>query len=131
MSCKNCGQRGKKHWKTPTRWRLVYAISKKQKGSLSTELHRLELQLNRLNINQDNLAANLAEAYGEDWMQEVEADWALPAASAPRDFTAKTQLKALEPVNLQAIEDYQTLKERVDFLSQQLTDLNRARESLT
>lgn len=102
----------------------------KREGELLTELHRLELQINRLNINRDNLAANLTEVYGEDWQQEVQSEWELPAHPRQEILRLKTQMKALEPVNLQAIEDYQTLKERVDFLSQQLTDLNAARESL-
>lgn len=102
----------------------------KLEGELLTELHRLELQINRLNINRDNLTANLAEVYGEDWWQEVQTDWALPAHPRQEILRLKTQMKALEPVNLQAIEDYQNLKQRVDFLSQQLTDLTTARESL-
>lgn len=102
----------------------------KQEGELLTELHRLELQINRLNINRDNLTANLTEAYGEDWRQEVETGWELPAHPRQEILRLKTRMKALEPVNLQAIEDYQNLKQRVDFLAQQLTDLTTARESL-
>jgi chromosome segregation protein len=103
----------------------------KEEGELLTELHRLELQLNRLKINQENMTANLAEAYGEDWAQAVEENCALPAHPRQEILRLKTQLKALEPVNLQAIEEYENLKERVEFLSKQLTDLTDARDSLT
>ncbi|NLY91997.1 MAG: chromosome segregation protein SMC [Firmicutes bacterium] len=109
------------------RWRDL----QKTESELLTELHRLELQLNRIKINQDNLTANLNEAYGEDWAQEVQPAYVLPPHPRQEILRLKTQLKALEPVNLQAIEEYQNLKERVDFLSRQLADLTEARESLT
>ena len=90
----------------------------------------LELQINRLKINRDNLVANLGDAYGENWQQDVQPDFPLPPQPKQKILRLKTQLKALEPVNLQAIDEYQSLSQRVDFLSQQLTDLTTARESL-
>ena len=102
----------------------------KQEGEFLAELHRLELQINRLKINRDNLAANLADVYGESWQQDVQPELTLPPHPKQEILRLKTQMKALEPVNLQAIEEYQGLKQRVDFLSQQLTDLTTARESL-
>lgn len=127
-------QRQRAAWQTAldhvNQMEICLRQQQKQEGELLTELHRLELQLNRLNINRDNLVANLMEVYGEDWRQEVQTDWVLPAHPRQEILRLKTQMKALEPVNLQAIEDYQNLKQRVDFLSQQLTDLTNARESL-
>ena len=42
----------------------------------------------------------------------------------------KQKLRALEPVNLLAIEEYEKNKERLSFIEAQLTDLNAARENL-
>ena len=51
------------------------------------------------------------------------ADWQAPSHPRLEITRCKRKMKELEPVNLQAIEEYQALKERVDFLSQQITDL--------
>ncbi|HEY8391852.1 MAG TPA: chromosome segregation protein SMC [Capillibacterium sp.] len=113
------------------RMEIGWREQQKEESELLTDLHRLELQLNRLKMNRDNLTANLTEAYGEDWAREVQPDYVFPSHPRQEILRLKTQLKALEPVNLQAIEEYRNLKERVDFLSRQLADLTEARESLT
>ncbi|NLW56684.1 MAG: chromosome segregation protein SMC [Firmicutes bacterium] len=102
----------------------------RKNGEIVSELHRLELQLNRLRMNEESISTNLSEAYGEDWALEAIADWQAPSHPRLEITRCKRKMKELEPVNLQAIEEYQALKERVDFLSQQITDLTEARESL-
>jgi chromosome segregation protein len=42
----------------------------------------------------------------------------------------KQRLRALEPINLLAIDEYDRTRERLSFLDEQLMDLNNARESL-
>ena len=102
----------------------------RKSGEIVAELHRLELQLNRLRMNEENIVANLSEAYGDDWAAEATPTWQAPPHPKLEITRYKMKMKELEPVNLQAINEYRALKERVDFLSQQITDLTEARESL-
>ncbi len=102
----------------------------KQHGEEVAFLHRLDLQINRLKISADNMSTNLIEVYGEGWQQELSINWVAPSNPKHEITCFKRQMKEIEPVNLQAIAEYQALKERVDFLSQQLTDLTASRESL-
>lgn len=102
----------------------------RKNGEVVAELHRLDLQLNRLKLNEENISTNLSEIYGETWLMETISDWQAPANPKQEISRCKRIMKEIEPVNLQAIGEYKALKERVDFLSQQLTDLTAARESL-
>ena len=102
----------------------------RKSGEIVAELHRLELQLNRLRMNAETITLNLSEAYGENWAAEATSAWQGPSHPKLEITRYKRKMKELEPVNLHAINEYQALKERVDFLSQQITDLTDARESL-
>lgn len=53
-----------------------------------------------------------------------------PAALAREIESLRSQIRALGPVNVEAREDYQSLRERYDFLERQVGDLETAEESL-
>jgi len=53
-----------------------------------------------------------------------------PGSLEPRIERLRTQLKRLGPVNIEAQTDYESLRERHDFLSGQVEDLKGAEESL-
>ncbi len=102
----------------------------RQSGELLAELHRVDLQINRLKINEENTIFKLNEAYGENWKQGANENLVLPSNPKQVIIKLKRQMKEMEPVNLQAINEHQVLKDRVDFLSKQNSDLIEARESL-
>ena len=99
-------------------------------GTRTAELHRLELQTNRLRAEQEKIEAHLVEVYGETWQTGVYPDYPLPDNAKKEIEQLKRRLKEMEPVNLQAIEDYEKQKERESFLSKQYDDLVSAKASL-
>lgn len=99
-------------------------------GSRTAELHRLELQANKFHAQQENIETHLNEVYGEDWQTEVLPDYPLPNNAKQKMEELKRKLKEMEPVNIQAIEEYEKQKERESFLSKQYDDLISAKASL-
>lgn len=97
---------------------------------LQSQLHRLELLINDRNSEIEHLQTNLVEHYGEDWQERLDSNWQEPENSLGMISRLKTQLKELGQVNLAAIEDYQQLRERYEFLTAQADDLTKAGESL-
>ena len=102
----------------------------KRRGEITASAHRVELQLNRLRLQEENLHAYLLEIYGGDWASRVQEDWHEPPGVKRRISGLKKEIKEMGPVNLQAIEDYEKLTERIDFLSNQHEDLTVARAKL-
>lgn len=103
--------------------------------ALSDAQHRCqqgEVEEARLEQEQEGLVARLAEQY------ELTAAEALPRAlpeeetefARARIAALREQIRELGPVNLQAIEDYRTARERLDFLQAQEADLQEAKASL-
>ncbi len=92
----------------------------------------LEIALAKIEGEMTGLSEKLFNEYNLT-LPEIEA---LPhtvasVAKARADLDEKkTRLRALEPVNLLAIEEFDKSKERLSFIEAQLTDLNSARESL-
>lgn len=101
-----------------------------RRGELTSLLHRVELETNKILMKQENLTAQLLEEYGENWRAKVEADWLPEPGCRQAIARLKKQLKEMEPVNLQAIEDYEKMAERVNFLTRQYEDLTAARVNL-
>lgn len=112
------------------------AIEEKIKGihlttaALQQQLHRVELQLNRSKMMIESHNQHLVESYGLDWDQLVLEDWTPPVNPQNRIELLRREIKSLGPVNVAAIEEYQRLQERHDFLQQQFADLKSAKETL-
>lgn len=102
----------------------------KRRGEITAGSHRLELQANRLRIQEENLHGYLQEIYGEEWTCRVQEDWSEPPGVKRRIANLKKEIKEMGPVNLQAIEDYEKMTERMSFLSNQYEDLTAARTKL-
>ncbi len=98
---------------------------------IKNRLYQLQMQNKEADFKFLGLKDRLLEGY------KVELE-ALPPLAEPADAEAlakeiknlKAKLEAYGTVNLVAIEEYDELKKRYDFLIQQQTDLNRAKESL-
>lgn len=95
-------------------------------------LHQLEVRVNRLDVELDNLLKNLAEDY------EISYELAKERYAAPEDVAGahavvrdlKRQIQQLGDVNLGAIEEYERVSERYDFLNRQKNDLVDAKNAL-
>lgn len=104
-----------------------YYMNKQEKT-----LKELEIKLNTTNIRLDNLLISLGEEYNmtyeaakEKYQLEVEEDI---ARSKVKEL--KSLIKELGYVNVEAIEEYEKVKERYDFLNGQREDLKQAEDTL-
>jgi chromosome segregation protein len=102
-------------------------------GVLQGELERLHMGLAQTETEIRNVKENFTEAYSRDLMEFETRMFELnvPIATLREGLAAQKQkLKDLGSVNLMAPEEYAEVKERYDFLSGQLGDLEKARSDL-
>ena len=99
-------------------------------NSLQGQVHRLELQINKNRMAYDSLSQHMTESYGADWTSFLQHNWVAPPKPREHIETLRRNIRALGPVNVGAVEEYQRLKERSDFLQHQFTDLKNAKETL-
>ena len=104
-----------------------YHINSKEKS-----LKELEIKLNTTNIKLDNLLISLGEEYNltfeaaiNKYKLEIEES---VARSKVKEL--KHLIKELGYVNIEAIEEYERVKERYDFLIKQKEDLKQAEDTL-
>jgi chromosome segregation protein len=102
-------------------------------GGLQGELERLHLSLAQTETEIRNIKENFTEQYSRDLMEFETRMFELhtPVAELRESLSVlKQRLKDLGSVNLMAPEEYAEVKERYDFLSGQLADLEKARADL-
>src|SRR5690606_34494689 len=95
-------------------------------------VHQLEVRVNRLDVELENLLKNLAEDY------EMSYELAKERYPVPEDIIGtqaivrdvKRQISQLGDVNLGAIEEFERVSERYNFLNSQRDDLVEAKETL-
>jgi chromosome segregation protein len=109
--------------------------TKEQRAQLrqvEEQLRQTEISLNRLDVELDNLLRTLAEEYelGFELAKERYPVPEDPAAAQQEVRELKRQISLLGEVNLGAIEEYERVKERHDFLSTQKDDLIEAKSAL-
>ncbi|CAM3699797.1 chromosome segregation protein SMC [Mesobacillus zeae] len=105
---------------------------KRQYRGMSEILKDEEVKLNRLDVDLDNRIAHLREEYllsyeaaREQYPLEV------PAEEARRRVKLiKLAIEELGSVNIGAIEEYERVSERYEFLLEQKTDLQEAKDTL-
>ncbi len=106
--------------------------TRKQLKIVEDGLHQTEVKLNRLDVELNNLLAQLSEEY------EVSYEWAKSQIQPVEDIQEakkqvkqlKTSIQALGEVNIGAIEEFERVSERYHFLSTQKNDLVSAKASL-
>ena len=104
-----------------------------QLGRFQAELERIHLTLAQTDTEIRNIKDNFRETYSRDLMEFEERMFEIRVpVQELRDRLQdrRTKLKDLGSVNLMAPEEYAEVKERYDFLSGQLADLEKAREDL-
>ncbi len=100
--------------------------------AVEDEMRKTEIQVNRLDVELENILAKLLEEY-ELTYEQAKQRYGLPedvAATGEQVRGLKRQIVELGEVNLGAIEEYQRVNERYEFLTEQQNDLIEAKTAL-
>ena len=101
-----------------------------ERETYSEEIHNRELRIAELKLNADNLYRQIGEEYNWDLKQEqIDETYEFEKDEQEID-TLKQRIKNLGPVNLLALKEYESEKERLDFLKKQHDDLTEAKQNL-
>ena len=101
-------------------------------NNLNEELRNKEIEAGKLEVKLDNLLSNLNSEYNLTYENAIE-NYTLdmdPDIARSRVNKLKRELNSLGNVNLGAIEEYDRLKTRYDFLTHQESDLTASSEEL-
>jgi chromosome segregation protein len=102
-------------------------------GAIQVDIERLHLGLAQVETEIRNVKENFSEQYSRD-LREYERrmfEIRTPVTELKDRLTSfRQKLKDLGSVNLMAPEEYAEIKERYDFLSGQMADLEKARQDL-
>jgi len=101
--------------------------------AVQSELETIHLSIAQNETEIKNIKENFLELYSRDLGEYEERMFELrsPVAELRERLSAmRTRLKDLGSVNLMAPEEYKEVKERYDFLSEQMADLVKARDDL-
>jgi len=116
-------------------WKEVEASSKYLRRELEEvrqKIHEEEILASEVQLKLSHLQESMKERYGATLSGSVGA----PPLELPKEEMSlrlaelKSSLEGFGEVNLMAIEEYQELKQRHDFLSEQQADLHQALDSL-
>lgn len=103
-------------------------------GKIQSAVEKLQIEVTTVSTEIRNIYENFRENHSHD-LSEYE-DRMFEIQTPPKDlkeklFSIKNKLKDLGSVNLMAPEEFSEVKERYEFLQNQLDDLKKAREDLT
>lgn len=113
-----------------------FEFSLKRENSLfntkNRELKDLEIEVNRMDVKLDNLLNKLNETYSMTYekavtLYKLEID---EEEARTKVSNLKRIIRELGNINLDAIEEYERVSERYDFLVEQRTDLSKAEDTL-
>ncbi|MFH1335524.1 MAG: chromosome segregation protein SMC, partial [Candidatus Zixiibacteriota bacterium] len=107
--------------------------SRGDKEKIQDELHKREMEKLELTSSANAIKDRIWEEYQVD-LESVEPlspeEMENIEKTKGRLATLKDRLKSTGPVNLLALEEFQTAKQRLDFLQNQVEDLTEAKETL-
>ncbi|MBO4264978.1 MAG: chromosome segregation protein SMC [Clostridia bacterium] len=106
-----------------------------KKELLSQNVVKLENKCNEIKNGHDKLTAAMWEDYELSYTTALDAPHIEINSDNKREYQSeqnglKSKIKALGNVNMTAIEEYNEVKTRYDFLSAQITDLTDSKEDL-
>jgi chromosome segregation protein len=106
--------------------------NREQRENNQASLHRLQLRITQLEGELDFLRRNLEEDHRVtvDKAREIAQPVENRGEATERATALQASLEAMGTVNLGAMEEYERVKSRLDFLSTQRQDLEKAREDL-
>jgi chromosome segregation protein len=96
-------------------------------------LEKIHLELVQSEMEIKNIQENFRESHSRDLMEFEERIFTITAAPSElreKLVSARTKMKELGSVNLMAPEEFAETKQRYDFLSGQMADLEKARKDL-
>lgn len=103
------------------------------KDKVQDEFHQLEMEKLELSSRAENMKDRIWEEYKIN-LEELERKDQYPTEEAEgtkeKLDSIKEKVKTLGPVNLLALEEYQSAKQRLDFLQNQMKDLTEAKNTL-
>ncbi len=102
-------------------------------GKLQQQIETLHIEISNYRVEIRNVYDNFRDRHSRDLSDYDSKMYELPGdIKVYRDILTqkKDELKALGSVNLMAPEEYEEIRERFDFLNNQINDLNQAREDL-
>jgi chromosome segregation protein len=116
-------------------WKEVEASSKYLRRELEEvrqKIHEEEILASEVQLKLSHLQESMKERYGATLSASIGASpLELPKEEMEKRLAElKSSLEGFGEVNLMAIEEYQELKQRHDFLSEQQADLHQALDSL-
>ena len=101
-------------------------------NSKNKELNNIEIEINRYDVKLDNLLNTLSETYNMTYEKAI-SEYILEediTTSRNKVNNLKKRLKEIGMVNINAIEEYDRVNERYEFLTNQKEDLLKAKETL-
>lgn len=95
------------------------------------QMTRLESSLEQCRAEYDNLTAKLFEEYTMTYSDAIAMGLPSPEPGSDKELASiKAKIRALGHINVNAVEEYKETKERFDFMSKQISDLEDAKRSL-
>ena len=101
-----------------------------RRDEMSEKVHEMELRISQLQMNEKNLVDHIREAYEVDLSAHPVPESLDVDQTSQRINELKQKLRAIGPVNMLALKDYEREKERLDFLLAQKQDLLDAEANL-
>jgi chromosome segregation protein len=120
-------------------WKEAEASSKYLRQELETvrqKIHEDEIRASEIQLKLSHLQESMKDRYGTTLSTSVGAIPAVGGVEFPKEEMSKrleelkTVLDGFGEVNLMALEEYQELKQRHDFLTEQQSDLQQALDTL-
>lgn len=103
----------------------------RDKEAFFEEMTQLASSLDRCRSEYDILTAKLFEEYILTYSEALALNLPAPQPNAEKELaTIKGKIRALGHINVNAVEEYKETKERYDFMSKQISDLEDAKKSL-
>jgi chromosome segregation protein len=126
------------------RWHDRVKAIEEQRTGCRDRIHQLETELATLDLRRNNLEERVEEQYSGSFAELIRA---VDVADLPRELEhedgvfqeeqaeslleeKRQKLAGLGPINHLALEEYETKRERLDFLEGQRTDVVKAKEDL-
>ncbi|MCM8800982.1 MAG: AAA family ATPase [Candidatus Omnitrophica bacterium] len=106
-------------------------IRRKHLDDLRNRIHQLKMQYKEIDFKSQSIKDRILQAYNIELDTVLDYPEGLYESDLSKDIQVlKQKLDSLGTVNLVAIEEYDELKKRYDFLNQQQNDLVSAKKSL-
>ncbi|MDQ7053082.1 MAG: hypothetical protein Q9P14_09385 [candidate division KSB1 bacterium] len=92
-----------------------------ERDEISERVHEMELRISKLQMDETNLLDHIREAYEVNLKEhpapeQIDVEWA-----GQRINELKQKIRTMGPVNMLALKDYETEKERLDFCCRRKT----------